>query len=107
MRRLAILTLVASAALVAVGSAGATSECKGLKVCVPVAGPWVVSPSAGVEFQLSCPKRFIVGGLDAELSDRAIDVGFVGGMGSPVNPGRLASPKIPIRRRHGPAWSLA
>src|SRR5262249_26968223 len=40
-----------------------------------------------VQFQLSCPKRFIVGGLDAELTDRSIDVGFVGNLGSPVNPG--------------------
>ena len=39
------------------------------------------------EFQLDCPKRFIVGGLDAELSIRAIEIGFVGGLGSPVNPG--------------------
>jgi hypothetical protein len=86
-RRAATFAVVACAALTAVASAGATSECRGLKVCVPVAGPWVVAPSAGVEFQLSCPKRFIVGGLDAELSNRAIDVSFVGAMGSPVNPG--------------------
>ena len=87
MRRAATIAAVACAALTAAASAGATSECRGLKVCVPVTGPWVVAPSTGVEFQLSCPKRFIVGGLDAELSDRAIDVGFVGGLGSPVNPG--------------------
>jgi hypothetical protein len=60
---------------------------------VKVAGPWVVVPSAlgvprvPVEFQLSCPKGYIVGGLDAELSDRAIDVSFVGKVGAPVNPG--------------------
>jgi hypothetical protein len=40
-----------------------------------------------VEYQLSCPPRYIVAGLDAELTSRSIDVGFIGGMGSPVNPG--------------------
>jgi hypothetical protein len=47
----------------------------------------VVATTDGAEFQLDCPKRFIVGGLDAELSSRSIDIGFVGGMGGPVNPG--------------------
>jgi hypothetical protein len=47
----------------------------------------VLATTAGSEFQLDCPKRFIVGGLDAELSSRAIELGFVGGLGSPVNPG--------------------
>jgi hypothetical protein len=62
-------------------------------VCVPVAGPWVVVPTGGsvsrerVEYQLTCPRGHIVGGLDARLSTRAIDVGFVGLTGSPVNPG--------------------
>jgi hypothetical protein len=87
-RRAALLAAAACAALVAATGAGAaTSECRGLKVCVPVAGPWVLATAAGSEFQLDCPKRFIVGGLDAELSSRAIELGFVGGLGSPVNPG--------------------
>jgi hypothetical protein len=61
--------------------------------CVRVAGPWVVVPPAlsaqraRVEFQLSCPRGFIVAGLDAELSSRAIDIAFIGKLGSPVNPG--------------------
>ena len=88
MRRLLLLALVAAACAVAASPAGAaTSECKGLQVCVPVVGPWVLATPGQVEFQLSCPKRFIVGGLDAELSSRGIDVGFVGSLGSPVNPG--------------------
>jgi hypothetical protein len=29
----------------------------------------------------------VIGGLDAELSDRAIDIDFLGKLGSPVNPG--------------------
>jgi hypothetical protein len=32
-----------------------------------------------------------VGGLDAELSNRRIDIGFVGNLGSPVNPGITTS----------------
>ena len=87
-RTVATAALLACAALaVAVSPAAATTECKGLQVCVPVAGPWVLATQAGTEFQLDCPKRFIVGGLDAELSTPAIELGFVGGLGSPVNPG--------------------
>jgi hypothetical protein len=68
-----------------------------LPICVRVAGPWVVvpaglkAPRAQVDFQLSCPKGYLVGGLDAELTDRAIDVGFAGRLGSPVNPGITTS----------------
>jgi hypothetical protein len=85
---LGIAILAASA-----GSAGATNECAGLQVCVPVAGPWVVVPTSSgttrpsVEYQVSCPKGFVVGGTDVEVSDRAIDVSFLGLSGSPVNPG--------------------
>jgi hypothetical protein len=89
-----VLTSAAAVfAAVGVGSAAATNECRGLMVCVPVAGPWVVVPAGGgsarpqVEYQLSCPRGYIVGGLDAELSNRAIDIAFGGTLGSPVNPG--------------------
>jgi hypothetical protein len=63
---------------------------------VPVAGPWVVVPKAGpskahVDYQLDCPRGYIVGGLDAELSTPAIDVSFSGTLGSPVNPGITTS----------------
>jgi hypothetical protein len=73
--------------------AQATDECEGLQVCVPIAGPWVVVPQGAgavrevVRYQLTCPRGYVVGGLDAELSHRAIDVSFVGRLGSPVNPG--------------------
>jgi len=94
-RRLLVLLAAAVPALAAgVPSAGAaTNECRGLQVCVPVAGPWVVVPASRalprptVRFQLSCPQGHVVGGLDAELTDRAIDVGFAARLGSPVNPG--------------------
>ena len=87
-----VLATVALAAGVA-PAAAKSSECNGLQTCVPIAGPWVVVPVSGgtarptAEYQLSCPPGFIVGGVDAEVSDRAIDVTFLGGSGSPVNPG--------------------
>jgi hypothetical protein len=87
-RRLAVAVAAGCAALAAAAPAGATNECRGLMICVPVHGPWVLArASEQVEFQLSCPRRFIVAGLDAELTDRSIDVNFIGGLGSPVNPG--------------------
>ena len=94
MKTLVAVVAIAGALVVGVGAAGAaTHECDGLMVCLPRAGPWVVVPTSGnqqrprVEFHLSCPRGYIVGGLDAELSDRAIDLGFLGKLGSPVNPG--------------------
>ena len=95
MRRLqlGVLGAALAAALAVVAPAGGARECDGLQVCVPVVGPWVAVPATGgssrlrTEWQLSCPRRYIVGGLDAELSARALDVFFLGRLGSPVNPG--------------------
>ena len=102
---LAALALSVLAARVDVASS-ATSECRGFLTCVPVAGPWVVLPASGsglrqeVQYQLNCPKGFIVGGIDAELSDRAIDVWFLGAAGSPVAPGRTTSKTIVFVARY-------
>jgi hypothetical protein len=96
-RALLVLTAVAASLALGVDSAGAARECDGLQVCVPVAGPWVVVPTEGgasrteVQYHLSCPRNYVVGGLDAVLSHRAIDVGFLGKLGSPVNPGITTS----------------
>jgi hypothetical protein len=95
-RRAAALVAVGCAVLAAdAARAGATSECRGLQVCVRVAGPWVVVPAshARVEFQLACPRRYVVGGLDAELSDPAVDISFLGKLGAPVAPGVTTSRK--------------
>ena len=98
-RVLGLVTLVCATLAAGATRAEATSECRGLSVCVRVAGPWVVVPSRGdaprrrVEFQLSCPRRYVVGGLDAELSDRAIVISFLGNVGSPVAPGITTSRK--------------
>jgi hypothetical protein len=73
--------------------ARAKDECRGLDVCISVPGPWVAVPRASfreasvVHYQLSCPRRGVVGGLDAVLSDRTLDLKFLGSLGSPVNPG--------------------
>jgi hypothetical protein len=93
-RRVLLLVAAGFGALVlAPAGSAATRECDGLEVCVPVAGPWVVLPTATsfprqrVEWRLTCPRGHVVGGLDAELTERAIDIGFLGRLGSPVNPG--------------------
>jgi len=95
-RRLAqalVLAATLAAALTVAAPAGGARECDGLMVCVPVRGPWVVVPGSGganrakVEWQLTCPRQHVVGGLDARVSIRAIDVAFYGRLGSPVNPG--------------------
>ena len=91
--RVPALLVVLAAALAVASPAGGANECDGLMVCVPVVGPWVVVPTSGavprpqVEYQLTCPRGHVVGGLDARLSNRAIDVSFLGTLGSPVNPG--------------------
>jgi hypothetical protein len=107
MRRTFVLIALVVAPLAAgVESAKATSECNGLMICVPVAGPWVVLPSgqttprSEVQYQLTCPKGYIVAGVDAELSDRAIDVWFLGASGSPVSPGRTTSRTIVFVARY-------
>ena len=85
------------AALTAAAPAGATDECRGLNPCVPVAGPWVVvptgtsTPRAQVQYQLTCPQGFVVAGIDAELSDQAIDISVIGQSGTPVSPGVTTS----------------
>lgn len=90
---LALVAAAGAALLLGAAPAGATNECRGFQVCVPVAGPWVVLPTAKtvprakVEYQLRCPLGYVVGGLDAELTDRAVDVQFLGAVGTPVNPG--------------------
>jgi hypothetical protein len=98
--RLFCAFLVAGAALAVATPAGGANECDGFMVCVPIEGPWVVVPvSTGsqrerVEYQMTCPRGHIAGGLDARLSVRPIDVGFLGTLGSPVNPGISTSRSV-------------
>lgn len=91
MRRLLVLLALGAASLwLGAGRAGATNECKGFPACVSVPGPWVaISPHTGAvaRWDLACPKGFIVGGIDALVSVKTIDVAFLGGVGGPVTPG--------------------
>ncbi len=94
-RLLVVFVLAATAATAAPGlteSAEAADECRGLLVCLPVAGPWVAIPGGepvpATEYMLQCPlPNYVVAGIDVRLSDRAIDVAFRGETGSPVAPG--------------------
>ena len=98
MRRILVVAAVSAAAF-AVGPAPAfaTDECRGLQQCVPVHGPWVVIPTGNsvprprVDWQLMCPRGYVAAGLDAELSHRAIDVGFLGMIGAPITPGAVTT----------------
>lgn len=109
MRRALVLAAFAvCASAAAMPAAAATNECKGLQVCVPVVGPWVSAGSGEqVSFQLACPKRYVVGGLDAELSRRGVDVTFRGSLGSPVNPGITTSSSAQFLARELTAGSPA
>lgn len=100
MKKALILAGLTAVLVAGSGPAQAADECEGLMVCVPVAGPWVVVPIGTtvprprVEYQLTCPRGHIVGGVDAELSDRAIDISFVASLGSPINPGITTSRSV-------------
>ena len=100
MRPTVALLVVLAVGAVAASTAGATNECRGLMVCVSITGPWVSAAPGEVQFQLACPPRYIVGGLDAELSSRGIEVGFVGALGSPVNPGITTQKEALFLGRH-------
>jgi hypothetical protein len=103
-RRLVVLLALAATATGAtlgVELARAADECRGLQVCLPVPGPWVVIPAragtepARVEFELRCPLRgYIVAGTDARLADPDIDVFIRGETGSPVGPGVTTSSAV-------------
>ena len=83
----AFVTAVAAAALSA-GPAGASDECNGLRVCLPVNGPWVVAGARGADWELSCPlPNYVVGGTDARVATRDVDVSFRAEIGSPIGPG--------------------
>lgn len=93
-RTVVALAVLVSAVALGVSAAAAADECRGLMVCLPVEGPWVVVPAASAtsaaraDWVLACPRRgYIVAGTDVRLSDRALDVGIRGETGSPVGPG--------------------
>lgn len=103
MRRLALLGVVPLALASVVATRGAVAaaaadECRGLLVCLPIAGPWVVIPArsgsrpARVEYELRCPLAgYVVAGTDVRLADPDVDVFLRGETGSPVGPGVTTS----------------
>src|SRR5207253_2350451 len=49
--------------------------------------PLAARTGSRAAWDIKCPDRFIVGGIDALVSDRSVDVGFLGMIGGPVAPG--------------------
>jgi hypothetical protein len=97
-RSLRLVALVVLATVVVAGpGAGngrAADECRGLQVCLPVPGPWVAIPASPggrvptAVWEMRCPLRgYIVAGVDARVTDRAIDVSIRGENGAPISPG--------------------
>ena len=93
-RTVVVTVATALAVLTGAGGAGAANECKGLQTCLPITGPWVVIPApargaaSSAVWEMRCPLRgYIVAGIDARVSDRAIDVSIRGENGAPVSPG--------------------
>jgi hypothetical protein len=89
-----LVLALAAVGLTGAGTAVAADECKGLQTCLPVPGPWVVIPAptrggaSTVVWEMRCPlKGYIVAGVDARVSDRAIDISIRGENGAPVSPG--------------------
>jgi hypothetical protein len=81
-------------AALAPASARALDECRGLQECVSVVGPWVAVPAredgtlVSVAWELRCPlPGYVVGGTDARVTTRAVEVSIRGEKGSPVSPG--------------------
>lgn len=97
-----VLAAGAAFAVLAVPSAGAADECRGLPVCIPVAGPWVVIPDSSTaadryprrSWRMKCPEGSVVGGVDARLTHREVDMTFSGLLGSPVNPGITTTSEV-------------
>lgn len=107
MRRLLVLAAVLAAAAAVAGTGRAADECRGLQVCIPVAGPWVVVPAATAarpfpssSWHLTCPPGSVVAGLDARLTDPDLDVGFAAFLGSPVNPGVSTATSAVVEGRY-------
>jgi hypothetical protein len=82
-----VVSIAAAAAFVPAGEA--TNECRGIRSCIRVPGPWVVVPGRGTaQYLLTCPGgKSVVAGLDAQTTSRDVHVDFVGRLGAPVSPG--------------------
>jgi hypothetical protein len=99
--KVAAAVVVALAALVAASPAGAHNECRGIRQCIPVSGPWVVVQpgSEGTKYLQSCGKQGVVGGVDADVTSTAVRLSFEGRLGAPVSPGVTTTAKVLYRGR--------
>lgn len=64
-----------------------THECKNVKDCTGIAGPWVAVPAEGeATYLFGCPAKraYIVGGTDARATSSNIRVWFDGKLGAPI-----------------------
>jgi hypothetical protein len=92
-RRVLLLAAMAGAVAALTPGAQAGTECNGLPVCIPVAGPWVKIPAQSgtgrmpTYYHQSCPPGSVIGGLDAEVTHRSIELSFGGNLGGPISPG--------------------
>jgi hypothetical protein len=99
---------LAAAGLVAdVAPAAAADECKGLQVCIPVAGPWVVIPPAAgaarASWRLVCPEG-VVGGVDALASERAVAAASGCSAAVTASASTCAPPRPPRSSRPCTSW---
>jgi hypothetical protein len=80
-------TVAVAAIFPAVG--GAANECKGIRDCISVPGPWVlITPGRRTEYLLSCPNgNGVVAGLDSQATSSNVRVSFDAQLGAPVSPG--------------------
>jgi hypothetical protein len=99
--KLALATLVAAlAGLAAAVSAGAHAECRGIRQCIPVSGPWVVvQRGLETDYLQSCGKQGVVGGIDADTTSAAVRLSFDGRLGAPVSPGVTTTRSVLYRGR--------
>lgn len=88
--RVALAALVAALAAAAFAApGGATSECRGIRDCIDVTGPWVIVPPHGqATYLLECPRRRgVVAGVDSLATSQDVHVTFDALLGGPVSPG--------------------
>jgi hypothetical protein len=101
--RIAVASFVVVLAAIGASGAGATTECKGVKTCIDVPGPWVAVPAQGEAlFLLECPKRQgTIAGVDSLATSPDIHVTVDGLLGGPVGPGRTTGSYILFRALSG------
>jgi hypothetical protein len=101
--RLVLLAPLAACILLVAGGGVATSanppttQCKNIKGCVTVTGPWVAVPADGSQatFLLECTKRQgIIAGVDALASSTSVVVSWEANPGTPIRAGTSTGPYL-------------